>query len=343
MAELIGHWKNIEEAQKLTQSQLIPGVIEEDFKRGNLIGDPRVPVALALGKSILWNRESTVVEASGIAIGGQTSWADDVEYERVETELKEFYIQRKLTNFIKDVYGTINNYEAQMLLEMKKGMVRTMGDSLVYDDITYGGVLQIDGLHALAAIQTGSNLDIDQEEAGLSLHNMRLMEDEMVHGIDMWWMPYPIWRRIAEAYQERGLVQLASGTAGTLSYISIGTNDIGKRVFYFNGVPLVPTDYLVAEQANTGVGSDARAKYVDDLQYSIFAIKFGDVFNGEPGLGLGFGNPEMTGQMYVLETFDKLENFIAKGFRLYTHFSTLLGSKLCLGRIYDIEDLAVVA
>ena len=35
--------------------------------------------------------------------------------------------------------------------EIKKGMVRALGDSFIYDDTTYGNSLQIDGLHAWAA------------------------------------------------------------------------------------------------------------------------------------------------------------------------------------------------
>jgi len=339
MGAVVGHWKNLTEAQKLTQSQLIPGVIEEDIKRENLID--RVPVALAQGKSIKWNRESITLDdsVSNVDVGEKMSWTSNVEYSLQETSLKRSAIQRLLDNFIVDVYGTINNYEAQALWETKKGMKRRLGDKLIYDDITYGGSKQFDGLHALAALQTGTDLDID-EGGALSLHNFRTVIDAMKYGVDIIYLPVCIHRRINEAYQERAF----AGTAGdhTMSQISFGYNEIGKRVMFFDGIPLIPTDYLLQENDGVGDGSDLRAKYTTGtVTYSIFFIKFGDVFNQEPGLCFGFGDPEMGQNLYKVELFDKLEDYDAKGLRLVTYTAPLLGSKLCLGRIFDVQDLAV--
>jgi hypothetical protein len=340
----IGHWKTLTEAQKLTQSQLIPGVVEEDIFRNNLLDN--IPVAQASGKSIKWNREKVVLDddVAGADIGDELNWTSDMEYEQQEVELKRKYLQRVLDHFIPDVYGTINNYEAQVLLEMKKGMVRRLGNDLIYDDLTYGGTLQFDGLHALAAVQTGTDLDIDEGEAGLSLANLRKMLDAQKAGTDFIYMPFEIARLMDAAYQEAGFAALATASAGNLGLINYGVNEMGKRVMYFDGVPILRTDFLVAENANTGVGSDARAKYTSgDKQYSVFGIKFGDIFNGEPGLTLGFGNTEMLGQFYKLVPFENLEDYDAAGIRMISYVAPLLGSKLSLARIYDIEAVAVVA
>ncbi len=341
----IGHWNTLAECQKLTQSQLIPGVIEEDIKRENLMD--RTPVAQAAGKTIKWNRENKVLDTdvAGVDIGEQLSWTSSMTYDDQEVELKRKYIQRVLDHFIPDVYGTINNYEAQVLMEAKKGMVRRLGDDLIYDDLTYGPgtTKEFDGLHAMAAIQTGTSLDIDQGQAGLSLHNLRLQTDEMKHGVDFYYFPYQIARRMDEAYQEAGFVSLLTTTSGNLGLINYGTNEHGKRVMYWDGIPILRTDYLVAELLGVGDGSDLRAKYSGsgDKQYSIFSIKFGDVFNGEPGLMVGFGNTDMLGDFYKLVMFDELEDYDAGGMRLVSYLSPLLGSKLCLGRIFDIEDVAI--
>ena len=339
MGAVVGHWKNLTEAQKLTQSQLIPGVIEEDIYRNSLLD--RTPVVLAQGQSIKWNRESTVLDdaVQNMDIGEKMTWTSNVEYDQQETSLKRKAIQRLLDNFIVDVYGTINNYEAQALWEIKKGMMRKLGDSLIYDDITYGSSKQFDGLHALAAIQTGTDLDID-EGGALSMGNVRTVIDAMKYGVDAIYLPYCIHRRINAAYQERAF----AGTAGdhTMSLISFGYNEVGRRVMFFDGIPLVPTDFLVKENDGVGDGSDLRAKYTTGTEtYSIFFIKFGDIFNSEPGLCVGFGDPEMGQSLYKVELFDKLEDYHAKGIRLVTYTTPLLGSKLCLGRIFDVQDSAV--
>lgn len=337
----IGHWASLAECQKLTQSQLIPGVIEEDVYRNNLLD--RIPVAQARGQSIKWNREATVADSdiANMAAGDQMSWSASMTYSQQEVALKIKAVQRRLDGFIPDVYGTINDYEAQVLWEMKKAMIRRIGDDLLYDDLTYGSN-EFDGLHALAAVQTGTDLDIDGGSVGFSLLDQRVQLDAMKHGTDFTYMPMEIGRRMDEAFQEVGLVSLASGTAGNMVSMVMGVDDLGKPIMYFRGVPIIRSDFMAEEEDGTGAGSNARAKYSSDKTFSVFNIKMGDVFNGEPGLCLGFGNTEQLGQFYSIDVFDKLENYIAGGLRLYTYLAVLLGSKLCLGRIYDVDDVAVL-
>jgi hypothetical protein len=224
-------------------------------------------------------------------------------------------------------------------LEAKKGMKRRLGDKLIYDDITYGGSKQFDGLHALAALQTGTDLDID-EGGALSMEHFRTVIDAMKYGVDIIYIPGCLHRRINAAYQELAF----AGTAGdhVMSQISFGYNEIGKRVAFFDGIPMVPTDFLVAENDGVGDGSNLRAKWTSStVTYSIFFVKFGDVFNSEPGLCFAFGDSEMGKELYKVELFDKLEDYDAKGFRFVTYSAPLLGSKLALGRIFDVQDLAV--
>jgi len=338
----IGHWSSLTQAQKLTQSQLIPGVIEEDIQRNNILD--RVPVAQARGQTIKWNREQYVMETdvANVAIGDQLSWSASMTYEQMEVALKRKYVQRRLDNFIPDVYGTINDYEAQVLWEMKKGLIRRLGDDIIYDDLTYG-TNEFDGLHALACVQQGTDLDIE-EDGALALSNLRIQHDAMKHGIDFCYIPFNIARRIDEAYQEQGLTTLATYT--TLARISYGVDDQGKRVMFFDGVPFLRTDFLKEETAdlcNATSTDEARAKSTTGDNWSLFHVKMGDVFNGEPGLTLGFGNTEMLGQFYKIVLFDELENYDAGGIRLVSYVAPLLGSKLSLGRINDITDASVTA
>ena len=352
MADSGGHWNTLAEAQKLTQSLLIPGVIEEDIKRGNPL--ERVPVAQAAnsGKSITWLREATTLEdeVANITVGSQLSWSESMTYDTVETELKICYLQRKLDNFVASIYGNINNYEARVLLEMRKGILRSLGDKFIYSDTTYTSANDFDGLHALAYERgatpgTPSNMNVDMAEAGLSFATLRTVIDSMKHGVDEILMPFEIARRIDAVYQEKGLAGLATATAGTMGMVSFGWNEAGKRQTFWDGIPIMRTDYLVAEEANTGTGADgaARAKNSSgDKQYSIFFIKYGQVMAGMPGLSFAFGGTSGVGDFYKLEYFPTLEDFDAKGVRMVTYSAPLLGSKMGLARVFDIEDVAVV-
>jgi len=356
MADSGGHWKNLAEAQKLTQSLKIPGVFEEDIKRNNPL--ERFPVAQAKGTGlkIEWLREKTLTEDAVIEtdIGDQLSWSDDVEYEEKEMILRRAYIQRKLDHYVEGIYGTYNNYEARVLIESEKGLKRMLGARIIYADETYGGSpTQFDGLHALAAehgapYTAGSTNDpknIDNGSVGLSLSLLRVMVDEMKHGCDELLMPYEIVRRMDATYQERGILQAAANTT-SLAFLTMGYNDLGKRVLFWDGIPIVRTDYLVGEQADTGTGSssDKRELYSDDLTYSIFGIKYGDgdVMSSNPGIYFAYGGTQGQGDFYKLVRFPELEDYDAGGIRLVTYGAIILPSSLCLGRMFDVDDVACI-
>jgi len=361
MAESGGHWATLAEAAKLTQSTKIPGVIEEDIKRNNPI--ERMPVAQAAGTGlkIEWLRELEITEDAVLEtdIGDQLSWSKDVTYTEVESTLRRIYIQRKLDHFVAGIYGTYTDYKAQMLLECEKGLKRRLGDRLIYADNTYGGSpAQFDGLHALAAERgnpyaaadaAGSKLNIDMNEGPLSLSFLRLMIDAMKAGCDELWVPPEIGRQIDQAYEERGIFITSLGgyeqTQGLRSMLTRAQNDIGKPIMYFMGVPIIRTDFLVAEEGGTGVGDDEaiRAKNsTSPYVYSIFGVKFGNVMERDPGICYAYGGTEGAGDFYKLRQWADLEDYDAAGMRLVNYGSVLLGSTLCLGRIFDITDAAII-
>jgi hypothetical protein len=354
MSESGGHWKNLAEAQKLSQSLLIPGVIETDVKRNNPVD--RVPVAQAAGAglSIKFVKEKTVLDdnVQMVAIGEQLNWSEDVEYDTGEIELKTCYIQRKLDKFVRDIYGTFNNYRATVLLESEKALKRRIGDWMVYGDNTYSaGNKEWDGLHAYAAAAgltpgVAPYLDLNIDENGaLSLENLRALCDAMKVGVDELWLPFTIARKLDAAYQEKGFAGLNTSTAGTMAMLSYGWNEAGKRMMFWDAIPLVKTDYLAKEQDGTGTGatSDARAKWSSGtVTYSLFAVKYGQVMNKEPGFCFGYGGTEGAGDLYALTNFPNLEDYNAEGMRLVTMGALLLSNNFSIGRIFDIQDAAVL-
>lgn len=345
MADSGGHWLNLAEAEKLTQSFLVPGVVEQNLKRGGLLSV--FPLAQATGLDIQWNRSNADQTATLAAIGDTLTWTDAVTYDKQTTALRTVYIQTPLNKFVESIYGSINNYHAQQLIENKRAVVRKLEDLLIYGDVTYNTSPQeFDGLHARAednGNDTGidadaADLDIDMGEGALSLTQLRVQSDIMKAGIDFYLMPLQIARRIDAWVQEAGI-----GTP--IGSVSFSVDQMGKKVTHWDGVPIVRSDFMVAEQANTGVGTDARAKNTSGTkQYSIFAIKMGQVMEKEPGLTLAFGGAENEpGEMFRMDFFDKLEDFDASGMRLVSYLALLDGSMYAVGRIFDITDAAVVA
>lgn len=357
MADSGGHWKTLAEAQKLTQSLKIPGVFEEDVKRNNVLD--RMPVAQGAGTGlkIEWLREKTTTEdaVAEADVGDQMQWGEDVEYTEVESILRRLYIQRKLDHYVEGIYGTYTNYKAQVLLECEKGLKRKVGSRIIYADYSYGGTpAQFDGLHALAAERGApwttsalgnSKLNMDMANAALSLFYLRTQIDAMKHGVDEVWVPDVIGTRLDAAYEEKGFAGLAYNSAASLALLTRGYNDIGKPIMFFAGLPVIRTDYLVAEQADTGTGSssDKRGLYSSGTRnYSVFCVKLGNVLEKDPGICFGYGGTEGQGDFYKLRVWEDLEDYDAGGIRLVTYGTVLLGSTLCLGRIFDVYDAAIV-
>ena len=353
MAESGGHWATLAEAQKLTQSFKIPGVIENDIKRNNPTG--RMPVAQAAGTGlkIEWLMENTTTDdaVAFAGIGQQLAWGEDLTYTEKESTLRYMYIQRKLDRYVQNIYGTYNDYKAQVLLESEKGLVRKVGDKIVYGDETFGGTpTEFDGLHALAANtvpnydgeDSYSDLNLDQQSGGLSLRLLRRMIDAMLFGCDEIWVPSQIGIRIDAAYEERGVY---GDTYAVRTLLTRGIDTVGKPMTFFAGIPIIRTDFLMGETDGTGAGTtsggaEARSKNATTASqmFSVFGVRFGNVMEKDPGICYAFGGTQALGDLYELWTWERLETYNAGGMRLDSYGTILLGSPKCLGRIVDVKN-----
>jgi hypothetical protein len=335
MADSGGHWLNLAQLQLLTQSELLPGVIDESPKRGGLLTE--FPVKQAMGLDIKWNRSNARRSATRIAVGTKITWSDNVTYSQVTSALKIFVDQTPLNNFVRDVYGSINNYEAQQLLELRTGVVETLEDALIYDDVDYND-LHITGLHHWAVDNTGTDGDIDEQEGALSFANMRVQRDFMKHGIDWYHMSFVLARQIDTFYQEGAIGDSSTAGIGRFMWMP---SETGMPMPFWGAVPVRRSDFMLAEQANTGVGSDARAKQTSGVnQYSIFAILRGSgMTERDPGMNIAFGgDTHQNGEFFRPQRFEQLEDYDASGLRLTSYNTLTCGSTLGVGRIADITD-----
>jgi hypothetical protein len=344
MADSGGHWANLAEAQKLTQDTLVPGFIEEDIKLGGLAS--MLPVWQLNGTNLVWNREKVVGAAQRASVGSQLVWTDEFEYNQITRPLKIAYKQTPLNKFVEQTYGTFNNYAAIQNRELSKSVLRTINDDLIYGDTTNGGSLQPLGLHAMASLYPTSlngesnDVNIDSAESALSLGELRKLIDNMKYGVDFLYFPKVIARRLDAYVQEAGV----ANTIGTFNFTK---EEIGARVTAFEGVPIVRTDYLVEETVTAASGTpppstELRTKSAGTGNYSIFAIKAGQVAFEEPGLTFVFGgDTNEQGQLMRTEFFPQLENFDASGLRKTSYYNLADGSIMAVGRISDVDDAVV--
>lgn len=347
-----GNWSTLAELLKATQPTLIPGVVDEDVKRGNPVDILPFAQANHTGDYIQWLREDTTAEGdvADIGIGGTTIFTEGVTYSAQTATLRICYIQRKLDKYVPAIHQTVNNYEQMMVEGCMRGITKNLGKKIIYDDYTYdANSLMMDGLHAWAAVNYGELWDIDGDEAALALEDLRILSDEMKHGCDMWLMPFCIARQIDRVYREMGIAAMKAETAGALGLITYSVNEAGGRTTLFDGKPIIRSDFLVAEEGDTGRGTtsaNARALHTaDTAQYSIFGLKLGvgSLAQEDPGVKVAFGKTESDGEFFNLEYFDKLENYIGKAIRLAAYTELVVGSKYAIGRIIDIPNSVPVA
>jgi len=342
-----GYWNNLAEVLKATTPTLIPGVVDENYKRGNPVDILGFVQANHTGEYIRWLRESANLEDSvaDIGQGGQTVFSEGATFSAQTAVLRICYLMSKIDSYDNAIWQNENDYEKMALEGMMRDITKKLGHKIIYDDYTYDGTgLSMDGLHAWAAANWGETWDIDEGEGALALENMRIISDDLKHGFDFWLMPFCLARQIDRVYREMGIASLKADTAGALGLINYGLNEAGGRTLTFDNKPIIRSDFMVAEQVNTGQGTtsaDARAAYSSGTkQYSIFAIKLGATTLGsiDPGVKVAFGKTEADGAFFNLEYITKMSGYIGKALRLAAYTNLIVGSKYGIGRIVDITN-----
>lgn len=320
---------------------------------------PLLPVMQVIGKDLVYNREKTLPAGAFYDIGEQIPWTANVDYTQVTVELKRAAVARVMDLFLATQYPNVNDYRTILISEARKGLMRTLEDFAIYGDKDNNSAKEYDGLHALvndteattaAGSLAGGELNIDMGETALALNALRLLLDsckvnqgQMGRQNVAILVPHTIGRRLDEGYQEAGFVR--SGVTVSMGTLQLNGMDLGGRIMTFDGIPIIRSDFLVAEQLNTGMSStDAKDKWTSGTKgYSLFVVRFGPVETG--GLSLLAGNPEnggVAGFNWIKHVSKKdLEDYDADGERLVAYSALALGSTKSLGRITDITDVAV--
>lgn len=356
---IVGHWTDLDAAKKLSPTALQQGIVETVIQEGQII--PMMPIKQLNSKELTYNRENSWNAEDGASfldIHEQLPWEADEDTTEKTVQLKRIGRQDQLDKFIAATYNDVNDYRAVMITQLVKKVTRFAEHMAIYGDLTYSsGNKEFDGMHAwsadsgaptLASAITGAETNIDNNEAVLALSTLRALLDAVK--VDqkgrenvIILIPKIIARRFDAGYQEAGFVR-SSVTIDPMT-INIGAAQIGGRVMMFDGIPMIRSDFLQAEQLGTGTGSTSDKRALNssgDKQYSIFVIRFAP--NEEGGVNLLFGDAgAVSGQFapFARTSFPQLENYDAGGERMVSYLAPILGANYCLGRIFDIEDGAL--
>ena len=334
---IVGHFESLAEAQKLVQSELLAGVIQETFEEGQLLR--YLPVTTIDSKSLLYNRESTLPSAAAYAIHDQIPWTADVNFSQVEIALKIFARQDILDAFMMKTYRNPNDYRTIILSTLRKGVMRTIEDKLIYGNVDddaneFDGIgrllpADISGGEAWAAANTQA---YDMAIGPVTMKVTRELIDQVRPKPDILLMTRTLRNTYSATAFEKGLVLSNISGAGPV----YGLDKFGSRIDWFDGIPIVISDYLL-DEANNTVDKDPG----NDSGYSsIRALRFGNIIDG--GISLVTGGDTGGVDFFKMVELEQLEDYDAGGIRLVAYTALAQGSSKASAVIHSIDEDAQI-
>jgi len=336
---IVGYFDTLAQAQKLARSEMLEGLIQETYEEGQLLG--MLPITVINSKSLLYNRESTLPSAAFYDIHEQIPWTAEVTVSQQEATLRTIARQSILDDFIQKTYKDPNDYKTIVLSTLRKGCMRTIEDKLIYgNNGSYGAEFDGVGRMLPADIAGGETWakanpqawDMGGAAAPVTLKVMRELIDAVRPKPSILLMTRTMRNTLSATAYEKGIVLSNATSQGTTHPPS----DFGKRVDFFDGVPVVISDYLLDETDNTVDKDSAGTSGMS----SIWALRFGSLIDG--GLSLCIGGDTNGVDLFTMKELDTLEDYIAGGIRLYAFVCLAQGSSRATAVIHSIDEDGVI-
>jgi hypothetical protein len=335
---IVGHFESLAEAQKLVQSELLAGIVQEVYEEGQLL--QRLPVTTIDSKTLLYNREGTLPSAAFYDIHEQIPWSADTNFTQKEVSLKIIARQDVLDNFMLKTYKNPNDYRTIILSLLRKGVMRTVEDKLIYGNID-NDAAEFDGIgHMLPADIAGGETwaaanpqayDMGGSSAPVTFKVLRELADKVRPKPSIFLMTRTMRNTLSATAFEKGIV-LAN--ANPTVALSGGANAIGQRVDYFDGIPIVISDYLGGSYGETD-NTVNKATSASGCS-SIWAIRFGNILEGGVSLVTGGGTGGM--EFFKMTELEQLEDYDAGGIRLVAYAGLAQGSSKATAVIHSIDE-----
>lgn len=330
---IVGHFANLSEAQKLVQSVLLQGVVQEVYEEGQLLR--RLPVMTIDSRSVIYNREETLPSAAFYDIHEQIPWTADVAFTaQVEVWLKRVARQDILDKFMMKTYKNPNDYRSIILSQLRKGCMRTIEDNLIYGTGATEASKGFDGLNVLCPPTQGHTFGAGQQDYDNGASTTALPVEVLIRLIEKC-KPKPD----IILMPPEGRVQIWKYSMGKAGAIVMGRqpNEFGTLVETVNGIPIVISDYLSGNEVDhTGVKSATATGFG-----SVYAIRFGQIEDG--GFCLCTGGDTGGVDFFELTELDALEDYDAGGIRLVAYCAPALGSTKAISRIHSWHVASGVA
>ena len=301
------------EAAKLSNDVVLQGVIETVIKESRVLD--LLPFVDVVGNALTYNRENAMATAAFFDVGD--TWSESAPtFTQVATSLKILGGDADVDQYLATTRGNIQDIEAAVLELKAKAVAHEFEDEFLYGD-TAIDAKGFDGLHKLCPAGQQIHQGAGTTPAALSLKKL----DEAIDLVKPGKPEFLLMTRRTR----RGISAFARALS---SPVQFDAGDFGRRVMFYDGIPVFESDCMVDTEA---IASGIFSAKTGGASSTVFAVKVGE--GRLAGLTNGGIQVENVG---ALETKD------ARRWRCKWYVSLALFSTLSISRIDGISSADVV-
>lgn len=297
------------EAEKLSNNDLVAGIIEEIIDKDDLFA--LLPFVKTEGKAYVYNRENTISEGDFLDPVSDTVNEGAATFSEITAKLRVLAGDVDVDKFLMTTMGDTNNQLAIQLAQKAKGIARKFRRTLAIGD-SGANAKEFDGVAVLN--DAGQEIIAGANGAALTLSMLDELIDAVPNGADV------IMMRSGTIRAYRALLRSSAG--GTDAAMMQLENFNGRPIMTHNGVPIITNDFLPGDEVQ---GTENAA-------CSVYAIRMNEV----DGLHAIYGGDSAGIQV---EDIGTVQNKDAVRYRMKWYVGTALKSTKSMARLKGVNNI----
>jgi hypothetical protein len=298
------------EAEKLSNNQLVSGVIEQIIERDDLFDV--LPFTYVVGKAYVYNRENTLGGADFLD-PNDTVNESAATFTEVVAKLRVLAGDVDVDKFLDTTMSDTSDQTAEQVAKKAKAVARKFHQTLAYGDAT-ANPKEFDGLSKLAEAAGGTQtVSAGTNGGALTLAMLDELCDAVPNGADVLVMR----RGTIRAFRT-----LLRATYGTDAVMQQGKNFDGRPMLTHNGIPVIMNEFLKSDETQ---GSSSATT-------SVYAVRLNEL-DGLHGIWGG----ENAG--ISLENIGTVQNKDATRYRLKWYCGIALKSTRSIARLKGVTNV----
>lgn len=297
------------EAEKLSNNQLVAGVIDQIIERDDLFSV--LPFVGVNGKAYVYNRENTLGSADFID-PNEAITESAASFTEVVAKLRILAGDVDVDKFLQTTMGDTNDQMAIQIAKKAKAVARAFHQTLATGD-SGANAKAFDGLPTLAAAAPNTQLvSAGTNGNALTLSMLDQLCDAVPNGADV------IVMRRGTIRAFRGLLRATYGTDAVMQQLE----NFGRPMLTHNGIPVIMNEFLAGDE-DQGSNTDTC---------SVYALRLNEL----DGLhGLYGGNDAGI----VVENIGTVQNKDATRIRLKWYTGLALKSSRSIARLKGVTNI----